>query len=126
MKLKTKKLVIRRANLNLYKSQIILLIGPFEFVDEWAKEAMIKEKYDYIKDDLKRDVEKQLHGSTWNLGGGGSLIWLYKEKKDILVHEIVHAAMNLFEEKRTPINEDTHEPFAYLVEYLFRELSRKD
>lgn len=125
MRKKSSQLEIRRAFLDLYKSQFILLIGSYKLIDEWAKKAMLKDKYEFIKKDFNEDTDSQLQGRTWDLGGGASLIWMPKWETNVFVHEITHAALNLFDAKVTPINEDTSEPFCYLMEYLFRELSKK-
>lgn len=115
---------VTKVYLGLYKSDFVLLTGPDEKVLVWARGAMRPSKLQILETALRADpIAPDCQGRTWNLGGGGSLIWMRKPDPALLVHELAHAAFNLMEAKCTPLNSDTEEPFAYLMEYLFANLT---
>lgn len=119
---KSKKLKVVKVYLALYKSDFILLIGEYKDVLPWAKRALLPWKYESLVKHSYKEEDKSLEGRTWDMGGGGSLIWMPSWNATVLSHEIIHAAMNCFNAKDTPVNRDTEELFAYLVGYLHAQL----
>jgi len=54
------------------------------------------------------------------------LLWLHKDADDaVIAHEVVHLAHDLLCARGVVISRDNDEPLAFLVEHLFRQISRK-
>lgn len=83
---------------------------PYGFDTEWREGAMGKTIATYFEDD-------------------GTIIyglWI-REIRDLsyLVHEVCHLANFILQDRRIVIYPENDEAFAYLVEYLFKELRKK-
>jgi len=49
-------------------------------------------------------------------------VWLPKRTLKTRLHELTHVAMMVFDRVGIPINGETHEAFAYYLEYLWHEV----
>lgn len=116
-----KEVLAITTHIGVYNSDACLLIGPEEGVERWARKAMVKRKVEPFLEGFGKASDTLL-GRTVYTGGGGCVIWMPKWNEAVFVHEIIHAAIGLFQGKHTPINQDTEEPFAYLVQFLYETL----
>ena len=95
--------------------------GTLHLVDcKDTKEALMEIKGDdYSEDD---DAEACLF---WNHESKSANWWLCIDLQDtklgILVHELFHATHRILEYFGVEFTSTNHEPFAYLIEYLYNE-----
>jgi hypothetical protein len=76
------------------------------------------------------DEETQVRGSMTLLGGGFVVLMKadknnFREAVGTLVHEMTHVTQYLLRHRRIPLNEDTEEVHAYLVEHLVHNALRR-
>ena len=124
MKKKKKSVAkVHLTHLRLFKSDVSLVVGTYEQLKDWVREALTEEKKSWFLPWLDRETpESTLLGRTYNLRGGGSVIWLSKYDEPTFVHELVHAVGNLFEEKGMSLSRETEETYAYLIQDLHNQL----
>ena len=107
--------------MNKYIIPIPIYNGTLHLVDcKDTKEALMEIKGDdYSEDD---DSEACL---VWNHSKNPANWWLCINLKNpntgTLVHELFHATHRILEYFDVKFTSDNHEPFAYLMEYLFNE-----
>lgn len=115
-------------HVSVYSVDVILLIGPRELLVPWVKNPQnIKNS---MRDALLANIIKANQrgtpsGSTFFVGpGGGSLIWL-PENTDpgVFTHEVSHVTHHIFKAKGIELCDESDEAFAYLLEYIWRELN---
>ena len=108
---------------DLFDCDFLLLIGDYSLLKDWAKGVLSGEKLN----DFNRmctEMSDVGRGRQFPMSGGGSIIWLKPGIDNrYLVHEVVHAATHLLRDKGIPVNSDTDELLAYLVERLYQRLS---
>ena len=90
------------------------------------------------KEDLTGSIEDYLPDSTTlgmvinlplNSGRIKRLVYFYidsQSKQSItttIVHESFHLACNILEYRGIPLSQDSEEAYAYLIEYIFKELN---
>lgn len=109
-------------HVGLYKTDVVLLIGPYEQVHSWLKKNLLKDRYEHIKDAID-NKEKTVQGRTFYLPGGGSVIWLPKRNMPVLVHELFHVVHNMLGARNIELTDDTGEVYAYLLENLYYRLA---
>lgn len=127
-RVKRKKIITRYVHDPVFNTDIVLVISDWCDFLEGAHEFLPLDKLQA----LTKMVEK--HGedphclaTQFPFPGGGSIIWLHHESQlSTLVHEIVHAAHHLLEKRDTPLSSDTEETYAYLIEFLFKSLTKQD
>lgn len=68
-----------------------------------------------------KTLTRQTQGRTVPMSGGGSVIWLRKMDKSVLLHECVHAVSFLLMERGIPHNDDTDEIYAYTLTWLYNK-----
>lgn len=115
-------LTAKTTRVNVYKTDVVLLIGNYAKVGPWLKRKLKPHAWEYIKDVIP-DKEPSVEGRTFHLMGGGSVIWMGKKNNSVLVHELFHAAHRMLESRSIDLNEDTGEVYAYLLEHLYNELA---
>lgn len=93
--------------------------------------------YDWLVGNLKRVGVKNMdafpkEGDIWDpvtkastisgFGGANCVVW-FKENPsvDSLVHELAHATFDILQRKECPADSHVQEPFAYLLDFLFKE-----
>lgn len=105
-------------------------IYPFDILYTYAssKEEIkkyLKEKYKYVvteSDDESLTFGSNL-GRTVRLDNNAFILWQKQESFYNLAHEIFHLTEMIMELiQTTPLNQDTSEPYAYLHEYLWRQI----
>ncbi len=122
-----KKAIIKWTRCDLFNADIVLIVCPWEDLLGAAKEALTKEKFET----LSKQYETHGHDPyslalQFPFGGGGSLIWGKPHATvGTLVHEITHAAHHLLKQRSVPLSEDTEEVYAYMIEFLFNNLTKK-
>lgn len=90
-------------------------------------ESDIGKAKEYL-DSKKNFPKEQLlgNGATLFMSDGNPIVWLRVKRPDIIVHEMIHAVMGLFDgigiEK---ISKENDELFAYFVEYAVKEILKK-
>lgn len=107
-------------------------VYPFRLIIAYKKDGnfiqMLNElipDYPELKEGLG-EMEDTILAFTYCIGNTGNIFLFVTEDVaiDILVHECVHIASRVFEATGSYINEETEELYAYLLEYIFREVYR--
>lgn len=120
-----KKLLEKFVNVSIYHTDVIMVMGPRELLIDYVKGDNVQSKF---KDELLANIvtanrKGTPKGSTFFVGtGGGCIIWLAGPEPDVYTHEIAHAAHHILKSKGIDMC-DADEAFAYLMEYLWVELS---
>ena len=118
--MKDKKPLFKTLKAGVYPYDVLFTIGSTE-------EQIIK----YIENNCgyKLDSEEKKYIDVKNKGGktirfknNALFIWVKTDYIPIIAHEIFHAVELLMEKIDTPLNSDTSEPYAYLIEYFWREI----
>lgn len=123
--MKIKPLREKACFVDVYKTDVILLVGEWSLVRKWASKNVKDDKKTELLEtiDAIDHVGNRCYGRTIFVGkGGGCLIWIEKWKPTVFVHEIAHAAHHIFESKSIPFSSDTDEPYAYMIECLYERL----
>lgn len=116
----------------LFPADIAIAIGDLDHLLEWAKKIGFSPRaFEILEKSLKEDkMPEGAVGKLFTLYGGGSLIWMKSFKWNVFIHEIMHATSYLLQCKgiRLLANLDddddigSEETYAYVLEYLFKEL----
>lgn len=109
--------------IDIYRTDVTLLLGPYELLADWVRKNVKAERQpEFFKHDEKpgNDVE----GLTWCFAGGGTIIWMPLYSDVVLVHEAVHVAHHVLLSKGIHLLSEggSTETYAYLTEYIFRKL----
>lgn len=51
------------------------------------------------------------------------VLWAKNGEQDLIVHEIMHAVSFVLREKGISLSDETDEIFAYLMQFLFKEIN---
>lgn len=127
LKQKHPKPIRRYVSIDLFDTDVVLLICDWEDVIEQATSLVVGPKLEKLKElHAKHGKDPYADGLTFNFDGGGSVIWApHKSTFDVLVHEAFHATVNLLKERATPLVPETEEAYAYVLGYIVRELIKK-
>ncbi len=68
-------------------------------------------------------IKTTTKGKTVFMDGGGSVIWLRKASNQVLLHESVHAAHHLLQDRGMPLSDSNDELYAYLISWLYEKIS---
>lgn len=60
-----------------------------------------------------------------NHKGACSIIWLRNKELQVLVHELIHLTMAVFDDKGIPVRSENGEAFAYYTEYWFNRIRKE-
>ncbi len=119
---KKKKAIIRFVPVMLFNSEVVLVRCEWDQFLSTSKEFIDEDKFKKLeKMATEHGDEPSTLATQFPLGGGGSIIWA---KPDVtlstVVHESIHAAIELLKKRAIPLSEDTEEVYAYLIEFLFK------
>lgn len=106
----------------VYPFDILFTIGTTE--DEIVKHLTKKCSYNLDKEEIEHIAVTAKSGRTVQFKNGALLLWVKNDSWSILSHEIFHAVELIMLKINTPLNEHTSEPYAYLIEYLTRQIIR--
>lgn len=123
----TKKVVkektdIRIISLGVYPYDVLFTVGTTE-----------KEVTDYLEKRCKYilDAEEKSFlgfvgkaGRTVRLKNNAIILWTKDHGLPTIGHEIFHVVELLMEKLNVPLNDHTSETYAYLIEYLWREITK--
>lgn len=107
-------------NKSVYPYDMLFTIGSTE-----------KEIINYIEKRCKYkldDEEKRFiniagkGGRTVRFKNNAMLIWVHTDYIPVIGHEIFHAVELLMEKINAKLTEETSEPYAYMIEYLWKEI----
>lgn len=89
------------------------------------KEAAAKHISKIIQNEAEIDPAKI--GMTWTVGGGLSVIWLPERAgAGIVSHEAFHATRYILECKGLgELSDETEEAYAYLLDWIVRQIGRR-
>lgn len=115
---KTKTKIVR---CGVYPYDVLFTVGTTE-------EHVInylKNKCGYILDQEEKDCLKfnGKAGRTLRLKNNAYILWVKNHGLPVIGHEIFHVAELLMEKINVPLNENTSEAYAYLIEHLWREIT---
>lgn len=108
----------------------ILDCGVYPYDVLFAVGASEEEVTKYLKAKCKYKLDDEERGHLRFSGKGGRtvrfknnalLIWVKTDYLPVIAHEIFHGVELLMEKINTPLNESTSEPYAYLIEYLWKQ-----
>jgi len=119
-------LVIKMTYVGAWDADVVLIIGAFNLLRPWVVKNVLNERKDELLkhlDDKELAPDAHNYGRTFNLAGGGSLIWLSEYRPTIFVHEAMHAVQHMLTSKATPLSEDTAEAYGYLMQHLYKSLA---
>ncbi len=119
-KIKKQKPIFKIINARTYPYDILFTVSSSE-------EQIIK--YLYAEIGYKMDDEEKKHidikykaGRTVRLKNNAIILWTRTNDISVIGHEIFHVVELLMERINTPLNEYTSEPYAYLIEYLWKQV----
>lgn len=120
------KIIQRSVREELFGASVHLVMSEWSDLLPSAKIMVSEEKFDQLKEVIeKHGKDSYCAASCIGLGGGSSLIWANPGASvSDLIHEIVHAAINLLRDRGIPLGQDSEEVYAYLIEFLFTGLSK--
>lgn len=113
----SKKITI--LNCGVYPYDVLFCVGSTE-----------KEVTSYLKNRCKYELDdeeisflqfKNRGGRTVRLRNGAIVLWVRSEYIPIVAHEVFHTVELVMEKIKSPLNEQTSEPYAYFIEYLFKQ-----
>lgn len=105
----------------VYPYDILYTVGTTE--KEVAEYLHKKCSYRLSEDDIKVMNFKGCKGKTIRLENNAYILWTKDSGLPVLGHEIFHVAELIMEKINVPLNEHTSEPYAYLIEHLWREVT---
>lgn len=107
---------------SVYKTDVVLLIGPYTGIRAWMKKNLNKASYEYIEEVLEE--RSGVTGSTFHLLNGGAVIWMPKRDPAVLVHELFHVTHRMLSARSIPLANDTGEAYAYLLESMYLHFTK--
>ena len=118
-----KKPTFKIFNCGVYPYDILFTVGS-------SKEEIVsylKRKVKYVLDEEEQkslEIENQ-SGRTVRLKNNAMIVWVKTPYLPVIVHELFHVVEMTMLKIHLPLNDDTSEPFAYLMEYLTRQIWTK-
>ena len=109
-----KQPICSRLQQDIYGAEIALVVGCG--VDELEK--VLKDTWGYACD--CSDLSRSAQGYYIPIGPGSCIIWV-EDKKDIstLMHELLHAALAILDNRGVCYDDERHEALTYYHEFLF-------
>lgn len=120
-KIKKEKPIFKVIDAGIFPFDILFTIGSTE--EEIIK--YLENKCNYKLDDQeKKHIDiKGKGGRTVRFKNNSLLCWTKKKHIPIIAHEVFHVAELVMGITRTPLNDDTSESYAYLIEFLWRQIN---
>lgn len=112
---------IKWANIDVYRAQVGLFIGPKDDFLVWCETGIADKE---LLKDLKESFGNVFQGITIDCGAGNSMIYLPEYNTNTLIHEIFHAVFYLLQGRDIPLTENTQESYAYVFEYIYDQLKK--
>lgn len=101
------------------KALIKLNTGPYTNVDIWfTNSPLLLEQQTKKFRDEPANASENAGIVTYNECRNQMVVGYFVNNPAVLSHELSHAVISLFSYIGMPINEETTEPFAYILEYL--------
>lgn len=114
--------VLHVIDLVVYPYDVLFTVGTteVEVVD------YLQNKCNYNLDDQEKAFLgfEGKQGRTVRLKNNALILWVKDYNIPTLGHEIFHVVELLMEKINVPLNEQTSETYAYLIEYLWREVTK--
>lgn len=113
------KPIFKVIQLGVYPFDVLFTIGTTE--DQVMK--YLEKKCNYRLDSEEKGFLRFTgkSGRTVRFKGNQLLCWSRNPHIPIIAHEIFHVAELVMEKINAPLNEQTSEPYAYLIEHIWRE-----
>jgi len=126
MKKKTKGNSIRHYYVDVFDTDIVLVSCEIKDILDELSTILPKARLDLIESSLKEQpIEALTKARQYPMDGGGSVIWIGPEQPlSVLVHELMHATFHLLEVKGVKYCSDSEEVYTYLMESMFKGLTR--
>ena len=117
MKKKKKNYFI--VEVDLYKVDILVVVGDIEGAIEWLSNKNVS---DHDIEAIKNNSNDQ--GNVLLLSNNAIYLHVMDREKtnlwmSVLVHEVFHAASFLLKSKRIELDESSEEVYAYLIEFIY-------
>lgn len=115
------KPITKTIKLPIYPINVHIVIGDKDHAIKTLK------KYKSLSQDLLGVNFTSAEAFTISISGHpGNILLIFHpdsyHKTEVLVHELIHISMWIFQHIGCDLNEYTEEPFAYLNDYLFTEI----
>lgn len=125
--MKKKKINYFIVEVDLYKVDVMVVVGDIEGAIEWLENKNVSE------DDIefvKSSCETGSQGTTGLLSNNALFIRLLHspttpEYKGILAHEVFHATSILLRSRGMSLVKESEEAYVYLLEFIYRKIVEK-
>ena len=116
-------------NVDIFHTDVFVLIGDKEHVLEWAKKNILHKMYIEFKEGWesksgKESIKDSTQGMAVHLNGGGTIVWVRSLNMVYLMHELAHVQHHLLRTKGIELNDETTEVYAYLTDYFYRCITK--
>ncbi len=109
-------------DMGVYPFDVLFTIGTTE--EEVIEHMKTECSYELDEEERAAVNLKNKGGRTVVFKNGALLLWVKKGFVPVIAHEVYHVVELMMETIKTPQNEHTSEPCAYLTEYLWRQIAK--
>lgn len=114
-----KKPSFKLLNTGTYPYDILFTIGTTtEEIQNYIKKNF---KYDLDNDEVERITMTGV-GRAAQLKNKAFVLWVKTDDVPVIAHEVFHIVEMLMITIECPLNDSTSEPYAYLTEYIWRQI----
>jgi hypothetical protein len=106
----------------VYNTDLVVVWGDYGLLKSYCEKILPKEKFEEQKKYLEENIESTSKGRQYRFTGGGSLIWMKEWNVMTLLHEIIHYAQWIADQRSIPMVSETDEVFAYLIENTYKRV----
>lgn len=107
----------------IHRRWVTLIIGTPEEFRGFLEMGGYTELHD-IYPEKAQGMQIRIDDSNNTAGNQCNIIWLKEYKFSVLIHEMTHLLIDLYDGINTPINTETTEPAAYYMEFWVTEFLR--
>lgn len=119
MKKTKKKLFFRTITGGTFPFDILFTIGTTE---QEVIEYITKNCGYNLDDEEKKMIQFRGTGRTIHFKNNSLLLWVKRAYIPVLAHEVFHVVELLLSNIYTPLKEETSETYAYLTEYIWKQI----
>lgn len=118
--MKKLKPYFKKLDCGIYPFDVLFTVGSTE------KEVInyLDKTYNYKLDEEETNALNlaSKSGRSLMFKNQSMLLWVSSDYLPLIAHEVTHIVEFLMEIIKTPINENTSEPVAYLTEYIWKQI----
>ena len=106
----------------VFKTDLIVVWGKHSLLQAFCEKELPKIKLGEVKKDFENPPDENTLGRQYRFKGGGSLIWMPDWDTMTLLHEVVHYAQWIADQRGIPMVSETDEVMAYLIENTYKRI----